>query len=516
MAMIARSLPGLGLLLAALTISPAHAEPAAAKALVVDLLESVKTNPAAGTLHWGDDIDAQPSGGGDLVRVPDLRFTMPTGELRIGTVEVLVADAPPVDGHERHQLGIKWPGEISFFDQEGRMAGRFTNAENRFDGLWAPEYQRFISFDAAWKTLAYDGPQAPGTIRADSLTATQTGDEANGLLSASTTAAIAGLDIAAPTGGSVHIDEIKQTGRIDKLAIAALSEARKELGPSPPTADPKTAPFAEIARMLTTFDKVPRLGDGFSSTTRVLGIAAQTPDDKTVSLGGIAFEMSLARQEPSLAEFAFSLALDGIDTSALTLPPVIPDRAGFSIRLTALPADRLWQLAVDWTKAAENAGPENASNAVAAEAKALTHSNDTRLKLDLGFGSPSYSGVLASNLHFDAASPYSVSGDALLTVAGLDDTLKTLRELPADPNIQQAVLVLSVAKGLGAARVDKGAVVYDYAFAADSAGKVTLNGQDIQALMQKNNGNGAPPPAPGQGRGAPRNAPQHKGNAPAK
>jgi hypothetical protein len=106
------------------------------------------------------------------------------------------------------------------------------------------------------------------------------------------------------------------------------------------------------------------------------------------------------------------------------------------------------------------------------------------------------SGDASSDFKFDADAAMGLVGTARLTILGLDPTLEKIRKGPQDEATQQAMAVLSMLKGLGRSEVANNAIAYIYDFVLDRSGQMTVNGQDIQTLMNQGQGQGGKSPPP--------------------
>lgn len=173
-------------------------------------------------------------------------------------------------------------------------------------------------------------------------------------------------------------------------------------------------------------------------------------------------------------QFATDVALEGFNSPEVpagVYRDYLPRKLVLKPRISGVPRDDLFKLILRAIDSSAADMPDLQEQAIALLGAGPLEIAIDEIALDLGRAS------LSGNGSLDIASPTDITGDAEITVAGLDALIKTAN---TKPELKQAAPVLIFLKGIGKQDGDKTVWAIKY-----EDNKVTVNDTDLSDLIPK-------------------------------
>jgi hypothetical protein len=464
---------------------PAAADPDKSKELIQGILDrmaiALKTH---GELKW-EDLQASPASAGDLVVVPNLRYQGGDGVAELGRVEFTVSDAPPAgDGSARQRIAMKLGGKITVTTQNDPPVD-ITFEDHGFAGTWLPELETLTAAEFSYRNIRAADRVGNGEVKIGELLLESKLTDDGQLWTGAMRFAMKRLS-ASSKGTVIAVDEIAEIVSAEKLPLAQFSEFNKKFReiignrPANELTSDDWQPVMELMRGLS-------LGDAMRLEFTLAGIDVRGPDGSG-KLGKAGLGFGVKRAAPENADVALDLSVDGLDVPVPTMPELVPNRGRVDVKVLGLPAARLWDAVIEAAREGTASGPDAGKQMLMGQILEIAHSTDAGLKVGLALGAPALSGDASSDFKFDPDAAQMLFGQARLTVLGLDPMLEKIRKGSQTEQTQQAMAVLSMLKGFGRTEIANNQIVYLYDFVLDKSGEMTINGQDLQTLMNQNQG----------------------------
>lgn len=398
---------------------------------------------------------------GETVRLSGLTWRTPQATVGLGDVEIARADA----GNGLWRLTGSLPPQVTV-DLPGQPTTVVTAGRSAFEIVIDPRSGAVSrsAFDAGDIAVAME-PVARLRIAAASVTSDVT-QAADGKAAATSGYRLDGVVVATVPAAGTPAEEVLRVksvvsgfslGGIDWSRFLEL-QALLAANPDPAAAGPELA--GRLQALATQPDPIA------DSLEFRFGVEDAWAGE---ALGGPA---SLAKGSVRIA--VSGVAGDSVSASVryrhdgLALPggEAVPEAAGLEVAVERLPGRPL----IGLLESDLDLGPSLA---------ALLQDAGTTVRIDrahLTMGGSSAD--LKARVRASAAAPDGLAGEATLTVVNLERAVAGLGDLVGD---QLAALQLAAA--LGQRTEDGGRVTHRWAVARDEAGRTTLNGNDVSALL---------------------------------
>ena len=344
-----------------------------------------------------------------------------------------------------------------------------------FQGLLDPSYATTSSFDTSYSGLHIVSPNSDSTT-AKSVSHSTWQPSGDGHLtilsdgsSENTTASITTKD---GTVTTYSIGASHSTSQIKAVSPDSLGALVRSIAALVPTvAGTKDSLSPEQRALART--AVLALRDMFAGAE--MQQSFQTLKFETMGIGGSIAKAGIATKigtEKGKLLLATELSVEGVDSPAIpagVYRDYLPRRIMFKPRVSGIPGDDLVKLllqAIDSSQADMPALEEQAMALLGAGPLEVAIDD---MAVDLGRASLSGNGTLT------VASPTDISGDAQITLVGLDALIKTANTTPP---LKQAAPVLIFLKGIG--KQDGNETVWDIKYEDK---KVTVNDTDLSDLI---------------------------------
>lgn len=491
----------LGLSLAGLAgAAPAVADEAADfKAQVEDVLKRwVAPGNENVSLKTSQPISVEAKGEALVTTLPDLQLVFKEGgSIDFGTISFERRAQPK----NRMKLEGSLPATINVIGPDGKPAAKVALGASRIAAVLDAEHG-----------LIYDGEGRIADIKIDNTVEQQT--LRLGPVTAATRMTERG-DGRWVSPGSFEIGEItltnaqaKQLLKVAGIKLKAAAEGIlleeairwQQLSPKIQALAEQKLPEDEMSRKILELFADMKMPFQAASYEMEIGETQVSEDDGTPTggIGKARFAMAAKDLDKTHASFGFGYSHDKLEMPMVD-PGMAPSSVDFDVKLDRVPIQALWQILLAEVKAPagtpEAAGRPGAEEAVQA---ALLEAKPTIALDKIALATAIASLDLRGQVKVEPQSPFMVVASANMLLRGLEELQKMAAA--AGPEgigpLNPAVLALLAGLGQQEKGAD-GAVVRRYALEVAPDGKITVNGNDMSALMM-----GGPPPGPG-GQGAP-------------
>jgi hypothetical protein len=285
----------------------------------------------------------------------------------------------------------------------------------------------------------------------------------------------------------VGIGRVAARGRskgVDRAAVEALNVGFAAFARAAERGE------ADAGRLLPLIPRLRDVADGIEVTVEMADMAVYAPDGTGFELGRLAYGAAVTglRSGWSRVELGFSLsdlAFDGIPVPEAA----VPERIALRLALDRIPNAVIGDAVQELTERA--AKGEDATQAAPALGLgllgALTQA-ETEFRIEEAALITSAFGLSADGAaKLDPASPMMATATLGVTLSGLERVGPLLDELPMmNPRERtDARAVLALIQALGQPASDAGGKpARRYVFAVDPAGRLTLNGADLQPIIE--------------------------------
>jgi hypothetical protein len=384
---------------------------------------------------------------------------------------------------------MKLPGKITL-ESPNNPAVDVTFEDHGFTAVWAPEIEAITAADFAYRNVRIADRGGNGEVKLGEVVLDTKASDAGDIWTGTTRFAVRKL-AGSGKGGSFALDEFAETVSGEKLPLRSFSALNKKVREIVAGRTPEEIPEEDWVPLIDMAEAM-SFGDAMRVDLAVKGFSFKGAEGSG-RLGTAGFGFGVKRSGGDKADAALSFSMDGVDVPVPTTPELIPNRGKIDLQLLGLPAARLWSAFVAAGREGVASGPDAGKDMLTMQLFEIAHSTDAGLKVALALGAPAMSGDASSDFKFDPDAAQGLVGQARLTVLGLDPTLEKIRKGPQNEQTQQAMAVLSMLKGFGRSEVANNAIAYIYDFVLSKTGEMTINGQDLQALMNQGQGGGQQP-----------------------
>ena len=406
--------------------------------------------------------------------------------LDVGDVEAVAVSRP--DG--RYDVRLTLPSTMLQRDENGATTAHLLVGEQRFEGVWAPEFEAFVQIDAGYRDIRLTAPGGPVKMTLGSATMTVDYQEtAPGLLSGSSLFRLGDLEVAGDGGaGRLTVGSFEMRGHGEGMRFAELTHLAREMNAAVQRAGEAESTDADLLDLLQVIVTMPRV---YASAWWEATITDFDVDDQS---GARAFGIQQAHlrgaiagldRERSRVEFRYEhRGLDVADPGG-AVGRFVPRRMIFDVAAADLPNETLWRALAEYVETLADADPESAAALLweSMSAALLDAASELRIR-SLTVDAPALGVDADGALKADPNAIYRVSGRFDATVRGLDDLVASLTPTPQDEDGMRLAMALAMLQALGAGEVDAaGAPIRRYRVEVTPGGAVLLNGNDLRAVF---------------------------------
>ncbi len=352
-------------------------------------------------------------------------------------------------------------------------------------GIFAPEYQAFMSVDAELQTVIVGVSEGAPVLTIDSITLVErTTEVAPGVHDLQSTLRLDNLVAKGPAfdGEFVLRDvEIGFTGEDQRLAeLAELDRKLEALTRSIDSAQDPNQVRTDVEALASFINAMPSLFTGIAIEARHGPFWYRLGAD-TLDVSESAITVSVDAEDPNRTQVAFAARMDDAVLSNPNVAPLLPTDTRFRLAITDLPHRDLMDISLGVLEAGTVDPAMVLLIASDSVLQALSSADST---LEIGpilLATDNARVELEGVLRPDALSPLGFTGEVDMVAAGLDALISDIRRTGGDPDTIQ---FLTLVQTLGAqAPETDGRSVRTYAFRLDSTGTMLLNGSDIRPLI---------------------------------
>jgi len=374
-----------------------------------------------------------------------------------------------------------------------------TAAKRRLDLTVAPDWGFVMAADVAFGEIAATLDGTPGRLTLAAVEATQrsepAADEAGGaadggVFDQTIRAAIRGVSLVDPEGAEVltlesaGFDSVTEAMRPAEIAALTerLAEVQERMATGPGRDDDAArAVLEELAGLVA---EMPLLMAGGRGAYTLTGLAIDAQDTR-VAVDEARLGAGIAGLDGAASTVGLDLGLDGlsIDPEPDEAAGLLPRTTALSLDVVDLPNEALRTGLIQFLQTAVSLGPEIAAPMALGQLQAAMVQGGASLRLD-DLTVVTDEAALAGSGSVTPApeSPFMVTADAAIEIAGLDALIAALRDRPAAAD---ALPVLTVLQAMGQrATAEDGTPVRRYELEFTEAGALTLNGADLGPILR--------------------------------
>lgn len=285
----------------------------------------------------------------------------------------------------------------------------------------------------------------------------------------------------------VGIGRIAARGRnkgIDRAAVEALNVGFAAFARAAERGE------ADVGRLLPLIPRLRDVADGIEVTVEMADMAVYAPDGTGFELGRLAYGGAITGLRSGWSRIDLGFSLSDLSFDGFPVPEAaVPERLALRIALDRIPNAAVGDALQDLTERA--AKGEDATQAAPALGLgllgALTQA-ETEFRIEEAALATSAFGLSADgSAKLDPASPMMATATLGVTLSGLERLGPLFDEVPlmTPRDRTDARAVLALIQALGQPATDAGGrAARRYVFAVDPAGRLTLNGADLQPIIE--------------------------------
>lgn len=492
------------------------------EALFKEMLAGQRQQAAAhhGTLETDGEILVENKGAYYAVTVPATTFIGGEGlKVVVGKipVNVMAGDAPDL-----WKMALVVPSPIKVYQDNKPFLTLSLGAQST-SGVWNETLGNFVKLDSrigAFKIREESGLfelSAPEISARYDLKETSKGLWSGPMLiSMKEIAALFTDDGASGRGASFKAGELVFDYKVADLSPEAMKRFREQMGAlAENEADPATGagPSAEHIKGMYALirDYLRNAFESGSGDIRVRNLEIVPPesakDDRTLSLGegGFGMDMSGFRSGNAALGFRFGFKEMKITPTPEDFGPLAPDSLQVNLSIDKIPLDKILELGKTTIDSAA-ASPEGAAQIAMMQAAmmlpALLSESGTTVSLkDNRVASGSlYEATLNGTAIAKVGAAHGAVVSGRMEIVGIENVVawlkaksdKTQEDVAMTDQALKTLTALQMVGQQGTSAGGKPSRTYD--FVLDEQGKATLNGTDIEALMQTIGGDGGGAP----------------------
>ncbi len=463
------------------------------KALVQELVKGLATYFPGGkdgaSLKVASPVTAQRDGDTLTVSFPGLEVVIAKeGHVVLGDV---TAALTPGDGADA-PMGVKiaLPTSVDVLNGDTKKAVIILDNKPEMAGTWQPVLSSFSQFKMALKGIKVhpvkDGKEEAAVITLDSLMSTQDLTQSGDTWGGPFETVASNLQVTSPEGVEPQIeasvDTIRMGGKLSDFNGKTAATLSKRLHGMNLAGSPDKV-VAEQFKIMAEQVKEHGLGKMLSENA-VEGVMVKEKGEIQGSLDKLTWEFGA-----DMVSQPGSLSL-GFGFAGLSLPRVLKETqapeamvpTGMDLKITADKTPVRQVMANLFDELAANPGESDDINPMKIFGAVLQA--QPRITLEaLKIEAPETTITGDGQATVDMSLPNKADGSFKFEVAGLDELIQTMSQAPMKP-LKQAAGMVSMVKGFGKAESKGGGVTYVYAIDIPKDGGITVNGQDMSALMK--------------------------------
>lgn len=353
---------------------------------------------------------------------------------------------------------------------------------NSGEGLFAPEYQTFLSMDGSLNDVTMDVAEELTQLHIPSITFTMDSQEiATGVFDLQEEVSVNGFSVTGPDA-HVSIDKIGFTadfGGLNMAAYTALTKQLQDLMNPEGMAEPE-AVFAELADILSSAGAPFDSGSG----QYVISGLDVDADGTVITLADSGFGVTFSGLSGEAAEVGAQLHYSGLSGEpADDWSELVPSDVNLDLAVTDLPSAALGQALIGFLQSAGQMGIEMAGPMALMQVQGAIITAGTTVHLrDL-----SVTGALASFTASGTLAPSQTAAmggvaSGSLRFIGLEPLLRALRtDMILSAGDERLITAL---RDLGVSSTDEaGETAEEFLFELGEDGVMTLNGADIGPIL---------------------------------
>jgi hypothetical protein len=436
------------------------------------------------------DTDLQIDLAGDIAVAPGeeaYEATIPEATIRIdgGTVtaEPIAMQLMPLE-NGWYDAGWTLPERLTI--EEGGAVGFVDIGSQSNQGVFAPEFETFMSIDVVLEALEVIPPQGEDGSMSLARLALQgeSQDLGGGRYSGNYTLSADDFDFVGQPGreelawGGLRFDwavtdlDYPAYMEFQNAVEALMAEAEDAPGQAP------QAMFQQAAGLL---EGTPPLLDGMRARYRIEDLVfADGTQNVDVESGSLAVYLEGLRGDAST--FGVEMSSGAVDI--VPAPPeaeFFPNQTRVRLALSDLPNDQLLQVVSQFLAGAGEMGPDAAAMMAFVQLQQAVMAGGSTLQIqEVTVVNDTASLDLAGEVVPDEAAAFGVTATAQMTITGLTDLIAQLQQT-LGPDAQEAVGALTILQTMGTPAEDGDGRTYD--FEVLQTGQVLLNGADIAPLI---------------------------------
>ncbi|MEE8272568.1 MAG: hypothetical protein V3R98_12695 [Alphaproteobacteria bacterium] len=442
-------------------------------------------NPAGiYTIALDGSITVEPDGDSYRAVIPAATVTFAgEADLFFGAIEI---DLTPTDNG---WYGAVWriPDNYRIVERGGRgEAVTMTIGSQSGQGVFAPEFETFMSMDATWGDLELTGPGGAGRMTIKAVTAISNSNEvSSALYDVRSHVSISNMRVWDDDGDQVFdmagAEFTAEAGRFNMADFTAFNNEFKALIRDVQGGQNHQALLAMSETMASLLEATPTLLDSFEFAYAVEDFAV-TDGGESFSIDNGSFRMAASGLEGDRSSVEIDSASDGVEIDPFPFARFVPSETQVSLALIDLPNDALVEVITSALRSSGQMGPEAAVmmsgiqlQQAIMDAGSAIEIRAIRVIADIA--TLELEGVVRPN----AASSYGVTAEADMVITGIDALIAEVRDTLGDQGTVQMLTVLQAMGREGTGANGEPARIYE--FRLDEAGAMLLNGTDMMPLI---------------------------------
>ncbi len=432
--------------------------------LVREIMRQADLQFRAGMLEHGN-VKVARTGAGHLAEIENVAISRGSGgRVDVGTVRLAFV----ADGARYYRITPRLPAVMRLYEPGGGAPSELRIGTQAGAILWDRDLEIAIDLDARLGDVEVVAPDGRRAARFGEIAMTTELVERAGRWSGPVGLTIRDVAAGAPDGGGFRLGGMSLVARVENLDMTLYAHLSRGLG----------ADQASAEGMLRSFG---RLLSGFSVSFGFDDLAASPSGGRPARMKRLDYELALTGIDRDLASLAMRYGHRGLDGEAPIVPRHVPREAGLSLTLDRLPIETVVKAGLAALLEYWFFGEVASGSAVYNELRTALTAAGTELRIEDGaLTAPDYLVQLAGIFAADTQALWGISGEAGLTIAGLDGILARLRDGTAAPKPGTPSLAALIRR-LGRPSVDGKAMSYD--ITVNREGKILINGENSIPLI---------------------------------
>ena len=446
-------------------VPPEADERARIEQLVRDIMRQADLQFRGGVLEYGDVLVTK-RGAGHRAEIRAVRVSGGSGNrMEVGTILLDFAR----DGDRYYHITPRLPDVMRMYAPGGARS-EIRIAKQRSAIVWDRDLEIAVDMDATLGDVTVRDTKGRETARFGEISMTTDLVEKEGRWSGPMALRLRDVTARKRGTGGFHVGEMAIVAQVEKLDMMLYARLSRGVGSGATTAD----------GLLRSFG---RLLSGFYFSFSFGDLAAGPDEGRPARLERLEYELSLAGIDRDLASLAMRYGHRGLDGAAPMVPRHVPRDAGLTVTLDRLPIDTVLKAGVNALLEYWFFGEVASGSAVYNELRAALSEAGTELRIEDGaLAAPDYLVNLAGVFAADTQALWGVSGEAGLTIAGLDAILSRFGKDAAGPKTRPGGPSLAtLLRRMGRPSNDGKSMAYNITI--DRRGDVLVNGESLIPLI---------------------------------